>query len=1258
VKKFFFIFGIWLFLMALGGVARANFFENKGQWPEEVLFHSASPAGGVWICKERIIFDRFHPADVGKQGCAASGREGFRPRGHVFSLRWDGASFSGEVERERETSFYLNYFIGNDPAKWASYVRGYARVTLRSVWPGIDVRLTAGKGLLKYDFVVHPGADAGQICWHYTGADEVVLRHNEIHILTSAGAFIDSMPACWAECRDGIQPVEAAYWNKNGTFGISTEKPTPECTIVIDPELIAATYLGVTLQWDTTLVNFVPPLYTVPWTFATGFNSNYDNEGNIYGTSQTGSLGFPITEGAYIDVNGYSLTSAGWAKFSPDGSSLIFGSVIGSNNSYEGALDLMIDESTQTFLFTSYTQVDTYTCSLCFPETLPPLVSLSPGVLQPKLHFARFNWDSSELLAARFICDISSVNSGLMDMGYRISKSEIAPDGNYLLACSTANDNFPVTPGSFNTQPSNGGSRGAILRITPDLETVIWGTFVGSVGTRAFDLKVLPDGNLLVGGRATSGASASVTTPDGYLQTEFGSGTNAFVSIVSGDGTQLLHGTILTFPPQGETNSPSLEITRFVDFDPDGNIYMCGVCPLNSSMIPCSDGVYCNEGGANFIAKFSPDLSQLLFVSQIGTPNGIPVTPTAFMVDNCGYIFLSGFSGSFSIFNPDPPLSADALQTQGGFYLAVYEPDMAGLHYATLYGGNHIDAGGSRFDKKGVVYQTVCDQNPLITDTFFQTTPNAWSATFAEGMTVELAIFKIDFQSLATTAIMSAQVLPEVNGNCYPISVQTNNYSTPGTYTWLANGIEVMPDSSGVIQLFEGGTVELLLAVYHPESCNQADTSKVLLQIPVYPTLQASWALTEPDPCAQGGTAVSAQWTGQNATSLLWESWQGQSVGNTFAATVTEAGSYTLTLTAMDAICGTSETLSYEFDYHPLVFAATGAATDSCVLPVAFSGEFAGQGATDVLWQWGNESQAGNEINLSFAEPGNYTVTLTATNALCNQSQSQTWTFTAAGTMEAAVTAPTETLFCIGETVTLSGQTNTGTAQWTTPEGTFNSPTFNFQPSTEGTFNVMFTATDPAACNGFFTQTLELTFVPAPEAAFTLSTESAPCAPDGAIEAVFTGQHAQTLQWNTGDGATYSTTSFSHEYQQGGIYTVSLTALNPPCQPSIAEQIVNIYTVALNEGAFSEVNIITPNNDGINDCLRFFPEELTAEDFHSFDLNIFNRWGTLIFSTQNPAEHWCADNAEDGTYYWMIGYELVCGDAGRKEEKGSVMVRR
>jgi len=54
-------------------------------------------------------------------------------------------------------------------------------------------------------------------------------------------------------------------------------------------------------------------------------------------------------------------------------------------------------------------------------------------------------------------------------------------------------------------------------------------------------------------------------------------------------------------------------------------------------------------------------------------------------------------------------------------------------------------------------------------------------------------------------------------------------------------------------------------------------------------------------------------------------------------------------------------------------------------------------------------------------------------------------------------------------------------------------------------------------------------------------------------------------------------------------------------------------------------NVFSPNNDGINDIYKPFMTSYVEE----IDMKIYNRWGLLVFETENPDINW--DGKIDGT---------------------------
>jgi gliding motility-associated-like protein len=66
-------------------------------------------------------------------------------------------------------------------------------------------------------------------------------------------------------------------------------------------------------------------------------------------------------------------------------------------------------------------------------------------------------------------------------------------------------------------------------------------------------------------------------------------------------------------------------------------------------------------------------------------------------------------------------------------------------------------------------------------------------------------------------------------------------------------------------------------------------------------------------------------------------------------------------------------------------------------------------------------------------------------------------------------------------------------------------------------------------------------------------------------------------------------------------------------------------------------NIVTPNNDGINDFIDF-----SKYQFSTLQLEIYNRWGAKVFESNDQNCIW-KPIEDDGTYFYTLQYRLDCG---------------
>lgn len=86
-------------------------------------------------------------------------------------------------------------------------------------------------------------------------------------------------------------------------------------------------------------------------------------------------------------------------------------------------------------------------------------------------------------------------------------------------------------------------------------------------------------------------------------------------------------------------------------------------------------------------------------------------------------------------------------------------------------------------------------------------------------------------------------------------------------------------------------------------------------------------------------------------------------------------------------------------------------------------------------------------------------------------------------------------------------------------------------------------------------------------------------------------------------------------------------------------------------------NVFTPNNDGQNDLFKW-----TVKGSPKMEMAIYNRWGELVFRTQNPSDYWDGNimgttlNASDGTYYYYLS--LLDYENERTTQKGFITLLR
>jgi gliding motility-associated-like protein len=152
----------------------------------------------------------------------------------------------------------------------------------------------------------------------------------------------------------------------------------------------------------------------------------------------------------------------------------------------------------------------------------------------------------------------------------------------------------------------------------------------------------------------------------------------------------------------------------------------------------------------------------------------------------------------------------------------------------------------------------------------------------------------------------------------------------------------------------------------------------------------------------------------------------------------------------------------------------------------------------------------------------------------------------------------------------------------------------------------------------------------------------------------YSGTKAVEYYWSFGDGTTSNTKDPVHTYYEEGIYDVFLISCYANYCCDSAKSTIEV------RDSLHIPNVITPNSDGINDF--FFIHNPNLNDYH---LVIYNRWGQMIFESNNLNESWngkvfnTGPDCEAGTYFFKLSGKRKNGnEIHERYRKGIVTLLR
>ncbi|TAE14312.1 MAG: hypothetical protein EAZ95_10055 [Bacteroidetes bacterium] len=688
-----------------------TFVENRNQWDKNVLFRADIPSGFAFLLDDGFHYGLYEgwggkPKSADANGAVSPHANTPKEvKAHGVRVKFKNAlkNVSQRIKREDEQVTRYNYFLGNDERKWASNVPSYSQVRYNNLYEGIDMKVFGQYKTMKYEFYVAPNANPDAIRLAYEGADYVRVREKDgfLEIGTSLGVIYEQKPYCYQIIRgEEVQvPAEFRLVGKELSFYFPQGYDKTK-TLVIDPVLIFSTYSGSTADnWGST--------------------ATFDEAGNLYSAGIVFGTGFPTTTGAF-QLGFGGVADMGILKYNPTGTTRIYSTYLGGNNT-EFPHSLVTDKDGNLIVFGTTGSSNYPFSQLAHDKTFNGGSSVVPigGITfstGTDLAITKFNASGNSLLASTYVG--GSGNDGLIQtslttlFNYGDSfRGEVIVDtlGNIYVATTTNSNNFPTKNA---VKATLGGAQDAILfKMKPNLSDFEWSTYLGGTAVDlAYSMKLDKNLNVYVTGGTKSTNLRDMVVADAPAP---------MLATLQGNDD----GYVAKFSPTGicqqitYVGTASADQCFLIDLDSDANVYVVGQTRGN---YPISAGVtYSVPNSGQFIHKISANLETSLLSTRFGRNKGTNVTPdispTAFLVNNCGNLYITGWGSNTgesatTLGTTGLPTTPDAFRTTtdgNDFYIIIIERDFKSLLYATFFGGtssaDHVDGGTSRFDKRGII---------------------------------------------------------------------------------------------------------------------------------------------------------------------------------------------------------------------------------------------------------------------------------------------------------------------------------------------------------------------------------------------------------------------------------------------------------------------------------------------------------------------------------------------------------------------------
>lgn len=607
------------------------FVQNKGQWDSRAQFLGQSPGVDTWLNGAGMRFDYYRFSRKG----AVNGR-----LGQVVDMRFAGASpveFTPDGKVVRTSKFMSR--VGH-PFAEASSFQG---ATARNVYPGIDLHAYFQGSQVRYDWILHPGADASKIQLNFVGSKGITTKGSKLTVDTQVGAQVQGDLFAYQMVNGKKQKVDASFASTGkDNVGFSVAKYDHSKALVIDP-VVYGTYFGGNNGWDDVRAVVA------------------DNNGGVYLTGMTRSTDYPITDGPYFSSLA-GTQNAYLAKLQGDAYNVDYSVFFGGTSEDYGQF-IQLDPIGNVWV-AGITTSPTFNNVACGASTSAPSIFLArfqqsatdvlDPTTNPAIYFDKisqialpsppYHDTKAPLRGFDIVADPNATASSPVTLIY----DGVGQSAEVTSAGNPANNTYSGGMGFIVRLTYSGGGFSAVTNAT---ECIGEGLPVDISG-----LAVDAQGNSYVTGQVGDGQNNynTATTPNTFTTTANvftngrliqktdlfarkydAAGTIIYSAIVGGSGNEGSGGTDM------ELDGVQYVSGSCIAVDSGNNVYITGV--TSSFDYPRTRGVFgeiFNGYAHDVVTKISNDFSQILYSTSLNT--GGSVVPSGIAVDGAGRAFVTG----------------------------------------------------------------------------------------------------------------------------------------------------------------------------------------------------------------------------------------------------------------------------------------------------------------------------------------------------------------------------------------------------------------------------------------------------------------------------------------------------------------------------------------------------------------------------------------------------------------------------------------